>query len=54
MRNLLNFLVRYNNLIIFLILEGIAFYLLATGNSYHNARLVKGVRGMTNGIEAEN
>jgi rod shape-determining protein MreC len=51
MRNLLNFLTRHNNLIIFLILEGIAFYLLATGNNYHNSRLVNGVRGLTRGIE---
>jgi rod shape-determining protein MreC len=51
MRNLLNFLARYNNLIIFLFLEGIAFYLLAAGNSYHNSRLVNGVRGMTRGVE---
>jgi rod shape-determining protein MreC len=51
MRNLLNFLIRFNNLIIFLFLEGIAFYLLATGNSYHNTRLVNGIRGLTYGIE---
>ena len=51
MRNLLNFLARYNNLIIFLTLEGIAFYLLATRNNYHNTRMVNGVRGMTRGIE---
>jgi len=51
MRNLLNFLTRYNNLIIFLLLEGIAFYLLSTRNSYHNSRLVNGVRSMTYGIE---
>jgi len=51
MRNLLNFLIRFNNLIIFLILEGITFYLLATGNSYHNTRAVNGVRGLTQGIE---
>jgi rod shape-determining protein MreC len=51
MRNLLNFLARYNNLIIFLILEGIAFYLLATGNNYHNSRVVNSVRGLTRGIE---
>jgi rod shape-determining protein MreC len=50
MRSLLNFLVRYNNLFIFLILEGIAFYLISTGNSYQNARLLKSVRGVTNGI----
>jgi rod shape-determining protein MreC len=51
MRNLLNFLARYNNLIIFLFLEGIAFYLVSTRNNYHNSRLVNGVRGMTSGIE---
>ncbi len=51
MRNLLNFIARYNNLIVFLILEGIAFSLLATGNSYHNSRLIKGIRGITYGIE---
>jgi rod shape-determining protein MreC len=51
MRNLLNFLAKYNNLIIFLILEGIAVYLLSTGNNYHNTRVVKGIRGITRGIE---
>jgi len=51
MRSLLNFLARYNNLIIFLILEGIAIYLLATGNNYHNARIVNGIKGLTRGIE---
>lgn len=51
MRSLLNFLVRYNNLIFFLILEGIATYLLATGNNYHNTRVVNSIRGMTRGIE---
>jgi rod shape-determining protein MreC len=51
MKNLLNFLARYNNLIIFLILEGITVYLLATGNNYHNTRVVNGIRGLTRGIE---
>jgi rod shape-determining protein MreC len=51
MRNLLNFLAKYNNLIIFLILEGISFYLLSTGNTYHNTQIVKGVRGLTRGID---
>ncbi len=51
MRNLLNFLAGYNNLIVFLILEGIAFSLLVTGNNYHNSRVVKGLRGLTYGIE---
>jgi len=51
MRNLLNFLSKYNNLIIFLIIEGIALYLLSTGNNYHNTRVVNGIRGLTNRIE---
>ncbi|TAL66953.1 MAG: rod shape-determining protein MreC [Bacteroidetes bacterium] len=51
MRSLLNFLARYNNLIIFLILEGIAVYLLATGNNYQNTRILNGIRKLTQGIE---
>jgi len=51
MRNLLNFLARYNNLIIFLLLEGIAIYLAVEGNDYHNIRLAKGIRLMTLGVE---
>lgn len=51
MRSLLNFLARFNNLIIFLVLEGIAVYLLATGNNYHNTRIVNGLRGVIYGIE---
>jgi rod shape-determining protein MreC len=47
MRNLLNFLARYNNLILFLLLEGIAIYLIVTGNNYHNSRFIRGVRGIT-------
>jgi rod shape-determining protein MreC len=53
MRNLLNFLIRFNNLIIFLILEGITFYLLATGNNYHNSRVINGIRGLSQGIETK-
>lgn len=51
MRNLLNFLAKYNSLIIFLILEGISFYLLTTGNTYHNTQIVKGVRSLTRGVD---
>jgi rod shape-determining protein MreC len=51
MRNLLNFLIRFNNLIIFLILEGITFYLLASGNNYQNTRVLNGVRSMSYGLE---
>jgi rod shape-determining protein MreC len=53
MRNLLNFLIRFNNLIIFLILEGITFYLLASGNEYHNTRVAIGIRGLTHGLETK-
>jgi len=51
MRNLLNFLARYNNLIIFLLLEGISIYLVVEGNDYHNIRLARGIRLMTLGLE---
>jgi rod shape-determining protein MreC len=51
MRNLLNFLLKYNNVIVFLILEGIALYLLTNGNNYHNSRMVKGMQGITKGLE---
>ena len=51
MRNLLNFLAKYNGLIIFLILEGIAFYLLSTENNYHNTRIVQGLKSITQVIE---
>ena len=51
MKSLLNFLARYNNLIIFLVLEGISIYLLATRNTYHNTRVVNGIKGMTRGLE---
>jgi rod shape-determining protein MreC len=51
MKNLLNFLARYNNLIIFLLLEGIGIYLVVTGNDYQNLRVLKRVRVMTLGFE---
>lgn len=51
MRNLLNFIARYNNIIIFLILEGIAFSLLTSENSYHNTRFIKRTRLITAGLE---
>jgi rod shape-determining protein MreC len=51
MRNLLNFLARYNNLIIFLLLEGIAIYLVVTGNDYQNLRVLKNIRVLTIGME---
>jgi rod shape-determining protein MreC len=51
MRNLLNFLLKYINLIVFIILEGIALSLLINGNNYHNSRMVKGTQGVTRRIE---
>jgi rod shape-determining protein MreC len=51
MRNLLNFLLKYINLIVFLILEGLALFLLTNGNNYHNSRMVKGMQGITRGID---
>ncbi len=51
MRNLLNFLARYNNLIIFLFLEGLSLYFLASRSTYHNTRVLFGVRVVTNAFE---
>ena len=51
MRNLLNFLIRNNNLLIFLILEAIAFSFLARGNNYQRTRMLNGVRNVVHGFE---
>jgi rod shape-determining protein MreC len=51
MRNLLNFLAKFNNVLAFLLLQVIAIYLLSTANNYHNARVVKGIRGITGSFE---
>lgn len=51
MRNLLNFLARHHNLIIFIILEGLALFLLTSRNDYHNTRVIKGFRSLTTGID---
>ena len=53
MRNLLIFLERYNNLIIFLMLEGVAFYFITTRNYYHNTKMVNSMRWVTHGVEAQ-
>ncbi len=47
MRNLLQFLAKHNRLIVFILLEGVAFYLIFTSNNYHNTQLVKGIRSST-------
>ena len=51
MRNLLNFLIRYNNFILFLLFEGIALYMIVTGNNYHSSRVIKGARSLTGIVE---
>ncbi|NSW94675.1 MAG: rod shape-determining protein MreC [Bacteroidales bacterium] len=51
MRNLLHFLVKYSNIITFILLQGLAFSFIFSGFNYHNTRLIKGVRGITTGIE---
>jgi rod shape-determining protein MreC len=51
MRNLLNFLIRFNNLFVFLLLEGITLYLLASGNTYQNTMVLNRFRGITYGVE---
>jgi len=51
MRDLLDFLKKYNNLIIFLIIEGIAFSFIATKSYYHNTKVVNSMRWLTHGVE---
>jgi rod shape-determining protein MreC len=51
MKNLLNFIARYHNFIIFLFLEILAIYLLATNNNYHNTQIVKSINSLTYGLE---
>lgn len=43
MRSLLNFFLRYSSVLIFLVLQAVAIYLLYNGTSYHNIRLANGV-----------
>lgn len=45
MRSLLNFLKNYGNILLFLLLEGIAIYMLAARPSYHNIKLSKALNG---------
>ena len=53
MRNLLNFLAKYNHVIVFVFLESIALYLLFGVNDYHNIRFYKGLRSTTVGLEKQ-
>ncbi len=45
MRSLLNFLKNFGNILLFLLLEGIAIYLLAARPNYHNIKLSKVLNG---------
>jgi len=51
MRNLLNFLSTYNNVIIFLLLEAFSVYLLTSSNNYHTSVFLGGVRSFTANVE---
>jgi rod shape-determining protein MreC len=51
MRNLLSFLAKYNHLIVFIILESVALYILGTANSYHNTKIVRSIRSLSGGFE---
>lgn len=51
MRNLLNFLSTYNNIIIFLLLEAFSVYLLTSSNNYHTSVFLGGVRSFTANVE---
>lgn len=53
MRNLLNFLSRYSNLIVFILLEAVSVYLLTTAEGYHSSRLIGGIRGASTAIEGK-
>jgi rod shape-determining protein MreC len=53
MKNLLNFLAKYINLILFILLEGLALYLIVNSNEYHNIRLIKSLKGITSSAEGK-
>jgi rod shape-determining protein MreC len=45
MRSLINFLKRFGNILLFLVLELLAFYLLAAKPNHHNIKLTKAING---------
>lgn len=47
MRNLLQFLAKHHRLILFILLEVVAVYLIVNSHHFHNAQLIKGVRRLT-------
>ncbi len=51
MRSLLNFLAKYNHVIVFILLESLALYLIFGADNYHNIRFYKGFRELSAKIE---
>ncbi|MGM0666436.1 MAG: rod shape-determining protein MreC [Bacteroidota bacterium] len=53
MRSLINFLKRFGNILLFLVLELLAFYLLAAKPNYHNIKLTKAMNGTTAAVNKQ-
>lgn len=51
MRNLLNFLAKYNHVIVFILLESLALYSLFEADNYHNVRFYQRIKGITARLE---
>lgn len=51
MRSLLNFIVRFSNIIVFLFLEAVAFYMLSNNDGYHNIMLSNKLIAVEGSIE---
>lgn len=53
MRSLINFLKRFGNILLFLVLELLAFYLLAARPNYHNIKLTKAINGTSAAVNKQ-
>ncbi|MEE4215042.1 MAG: rod shape-determining protein MreC [Bacteroidales bacterium] len=53
MRSLINFLKRFGNILLFLVLELLAVYLLAAKPNYHNIKLAKALNGTTAAVNKQ-
>lgn len=51
MRNLLNFLSRYSNVLIFLLLEAVSVWLIVNAEGYQSSRFLGAIRGSTHYLE---
>jgi len=51
MRSLLNFLLKYHNIILLLLLEVVAFYLIGSNTSYHNSVITNKLKGAESVIQ---